>query len=194
VEPRQRIPRFVVIALLGSGAVVGGAAVEYWRSSRLSAPAAAQTDRHTANEADVERLKTLVPSQSHSMADVGYHWANLWFAGEQKNWPLAEFYFNESRQHIQWTIRIRPIRKDPEGRDVDLKAIFDAVDTSTLAAVKLAIAQKDRVKFVNAYKEALEGCYSCHKASGKPFLRPIVPRAPGQAIIDFAPDTAVGPS
>jgi transketolase len=33
----------------------------------------------------VERLKTLVPSQSHGMADVGYHWTNLWFAGEQKN-------------------------------------------------------------------------------------------------------------
>ena len=189
MEPRQRIPRLVVVALLGAGAVVGGAAVEYWRSSRLSTPAAAQTDTHAASDADVERLKTLVPSQSHSMADVGYHWANLWFAAEQHNWPLAEFYFNESRQHIQWTIRIRPIRKDLEGRDVDLKTIFDAVDTSTLAAVKLAIAEKDRVKFVSAYKVALDGCYSCHKASGKPFLRPIVPRAPGQAILDFAPDS-----
>jgi hypothetical protein len=188
VEPRQRIPRLVVVALLGAGAVVGGAAVEYWRSSRLSTPAAAQTDTHAAIDADVERLKTLVPSQSHSMADVGYHWANLWFAAEQNNWPLAEFYFNESRQHIQWTIRIRPIRKDLEGRDVDLKAIFDAVDTSTLAAVKQAIAEKDRVKFVSAYRVALDGCYSCHKASGKPFLRPIVPHVPGQAI-DFAPDS-----
>ena len=188
MEPRQRIPRLVVVALLASGAVVGGAAVEYWRSSRLSTPAAAQTEKHAASDADVERLKTLVPSQSHSMADVGYHWANLWFAAEQNNWPLAEFYFNESRQHIQWTIRIRPIRKDLDGRDVDLKAIFDAVDTSTLAAVKAAIAEKDRVKFVGAYKVALDGCYSCHKASGKPFLRPIVPHVPGQAI-DFAPDS-----
>jgi hypothetical protein len=187
IEPQQRIPRLVVFALLGAGAIVGGTAVEYWRSSRFSTAAGAQTDKHTASDADVERLKTLVPSQSHSMADVGYHWTNLWFAADQKNWPLAEFYFNESRQHIQWTIRIRPIRKDPDGRDVDLKAIFDAVDTSTLAAVKAAIAEKDSVKFVSAYKEALEGCYSCHKASGKPFLRPIVPRAPGQAILDFAP-------
>ena len=89
MEPRQRIPRLVVVALLGAGAVVGGAAVEYWRSSRLSTPAAAQTDTHAASVADVERLKTLVPSQSHSMADVGYHWANLWFAAEQHNWPLA---------------------------------------------------------------------------------------------------------
>ena len=99
-----------------------------------------------------------MPSQSHAMADVAYHWTNLWFAGEHKNWPLAEFYFNETRQHILWTIRIRPIRKDDEKRDVDLKAIFDAVDATTFAAVKIAIAQKDSAKFTKAYKESLEGC------------------------------------
>src|SRR5712671_6181078 len=90
----------------------------------------------TLSSADVARLKATVPSQSHTMADVGFHWTNLWFAGEQKNWPLAQFYFDEARQHIQWTIQIRPIRKDLEGRDVDLQAIFQAVDASTFAAVK----------------------------------------------------------
>ena len=44
------------------------------------------TETGATGGADVERLKTLVPSQSHSMADVGFHWTNLWFAGEQKNW------------------------------------------------------------------------------------------------------------
>ncbi len=180
------------MGLVVAGAVVGGVAVEYWRSTRLSTSTSAQTD--TASAAEIERLKTLVPSQSHSMADVGYHWTNLWFAGEQKNWPLAEFYFNETRAHIQWTVAIRPIRKDLDGRDVDLKAIFNAVDASTLAAVKFAIAQKDSEKFKTAYTQSLEGCYSCHKASAKPFLRPIVPRQPGQTIIDFAPDPAIGPS
>ena len=144
----------------------------------------------TSGPADIERLKTLVPSQSHSMADVGFHWTNLWFAGRQKNWPLAQFYFDETRQHIQWTILIRPIRKDPEGRDVDLQAIFQAVDSSTFAAVKIAIERKDSAQFETAYKGALDGCYSCHKSSGKPFLRPIVPTAPAQTIIDFSPDTA----
>jgi hypothetical protein len=144
----------------------------------------------TSGPADVERLKTLVPSQSHSMADVGFHWTNLWFAGQQKNWPLAQFYFDEARQHIQWTILIRPIRKDLEGRDVDLQAIFQAVDSSTFAAVKIAIERKDSAQFETAYKGALDGCYSCHKSSSKPFLRPIVPTAPAQTIIDFNPDTA----
>jgi hypothetical protein len=143
--------------------------------------------------ADIERLKTVVPSQSHSMADVGFHWTNLWFAGQQKNWPLAQFYFDEARQHIQWTIRIRPIRKDPEGRDVDLPAIFQAVDSTTFAAVKIAIQRQDRAQFESAYRQALDGCYSCHKSSGKPYLRPIVPTAPAQTIIDFSPDALSAP-
>jgi cytochrome c553 len=129
----------------------------------------------------------LVPTQSHAMTDVGYHWTNLWFAAEQKNWPLAEFYFTEARQHIQWSILIRPVRKDPEGRDVDLTAIFNALDVSAFATMKLAIAKKDSAQFVDAYKQGLEGCYACHKASGKSFLRPTIPRAPAQSIIDFAP-------
>ena len=183
---QQPIARWMIVALVAGGAVLGGAAVELWRSGRAGAPATAQSDAAPAN-ADVDRLKKLVPSQSHAMADVAYHWTNLWFAAEQKNWPLAEFYFNEARSHMQWTILIRPIRKDDQNRDVDLQAIFDALDASSFAGVKMAIAQKDSQKFPAAYKLALDGCYTCHKTSGKPFLRPIVPTAPAQGIIDFAP-------
>ena len=182
---QQPIARWMIVALVTGGAVLGGAAVELWRSSRASAPVTAQSTAPAT--ADLERLKTLVPSQSHAMADVAYHWTNLWFAAEQKNWPLAEFYFNEARSHMQWTILIRPIRKDDQNRDVDLQAIFDALDASSFAGVKMAIVQKDSQKFPAAYKLALDGCYTCHKTSGKPFLRPIVPSAPAQGIIDFAP-------
>jgi hypothetical protein len=191
LETQNGISRVTVVALVVAGAIVGGGAVEYWRSQQASTATAGQA-AGGVDATEIERLKTLVPSQSHSMSDVGYHWTNLWFAGQQKNWPLAEFYFNETRQHILWTIRIRPIRKDDEKRDVDLKAIFDAVDATTFAAVKIAIAQKDSGKFTKAYTESLEGCYACHKASSKPYLHPVVPKAPAQEIIDFTPDPAVG--
>jgi hypothetical protein len=140
--------------------------------------------------AEIERLKKLVPSQSHTMQDVGFHWTNLWFAGQAGNWPLARFYFDEAHQHILWTIAIRPIRKDPDGRDVDLPSIFQAVDSSLFAAVKIAIEQKNGPQFAAAYKSALDGCYSCHKSSGKPYLHPILPTAPAQTIIDFNPEPA----
>jgi hypothetical protein len=174
----------MMAGLVAGGAVLGGAAVELWRRDRLPASTTAQTGTPPA---DLERLRMLVPSQSHAMIDVGYHWTNLWFAAEQQNWRLAEFYFNEARSHMQWTILIRPIRKDDQNRDVDLQAIFDALDVSSFAGVKMAIAQRDTAKFASAYKLALDGCYTCHKASAMPFLRPAMPTAPGQGIIDFAP-------
>jgi hypothetical protein len=36
-------------------------------------------------KADLEQLKGRLPSQSHAMMDVDYHFTNLWFAGQSKN-------------------------------------------------------------------------------------------------------------
>jgi cytochrome c553 len=140
--------------------------------------------------AEVARLKAVVPSQSHTMMDVQFHWTNLWFAAQKENWPLAQFYFDESHQHISWMIRIRPVRKGPDGKDVDLQAIFDGIDNSSMAAVKQAIAQKDGVQFAAAYRTMLESCYACHKASGKPYLRPMIPTTPDQSMINFDPNAS----
>ncbi|HUK34901.1 MAG TPA: hypothetical protein VLV86_13350, partial [Vicinamibacterales bacterium] len=104
---------------------------------------------------------------------------------EKKNWPLATFYFDESRQHILWTIRLRPVRKGPDGNDVNLVPIFESIDTSALKAVADAIQAQNSAAFSAAYRTMLEACYSCHKASGKPYLRPMVPTVPSQSIINF---------
>lgn len=140
--------------------------------------------------AEVERLKGLVPDQAHAMEDVGYHFANLWFAAEQKNWPLADFYLAETRSHLRWAVRIRPVRQTKAG-EVDLKGILDAVDNSEgvmLSAIKKAIEKKDNVAFTNAYRQTIEGCYACHKASEKPFIRPQVPKALAEHIINLDPE------
>jgi hypothetical protein len=177
------------------GALIGGGVVAY--SQRGDVPAAAGSTATGAAEgggarsdldalrADVARLKANAPSQSHTMSDVGYHWTNLWFAGEKKNWPLAQFYFQESRQHILWTIQLRPVRKGPDGSDVNLVPIFESIDTSAFKSVADAIQAKDSAAFSAAYRETLQACYGCHKASGLPYLRPEVPTQPSQSIINF---------
>jgi hypothetical protein len=139
-------------------------------------------------QADIAHLKEVVPSQSHAMTDVAYQFSCLWFAGKESNWPLASFFLNEARQHIRWTIRIRPIRKDLQGYPVDLKGIYDSIDDSVMGKLQQAIDKKDGAQFVAAYKDTLVQCYSCHKASGKPYLRPMVPTVPPQTIINFDPN------
>ena len=180
------------------GALIGGLAV--WKLPALGQTAgkdpadpakadAAKIDLTALNN-DVARLKSIVPSNSHIMEDVSFHYSNLWFAGQKKNWPLAMFYFNETRNHIRWLIQKSPTAKTPEGEIVNLQGIFDGIDTSSLAWLKKSIEDKNSEDFNAKYKLMLEACYSCHKSAGRPYLRPMIPSVPPQAIINYNPDAS----
>ena len=123
------------------------------------------------------------------MMDVQWHWTNLWWAGKRRNWPLAQYYFNEARGHIQQLVRKNPtIRNQVDRTDVELQGIFDGIDTSSLAMVKDAIEKKDGVVFEKNYRTMLESCYACHKSVGRPYIRPQIPTAQVQAMVDMDPD------
>jgi hypothetical protein len=172
------------------GLFIGGAsACQGPKPAPPAAPAVSAMEKDIAAlKADVQTLKDKAPSASVAMADVSFHWSNLWFAGQSKNWPLANYYYGEARNHVQWLIRINPTPKGPDGKPVDLKGIFDAIDTSTFAAVKAAIDKSDSAQFPVVYKAALESCYSCHKSVGRPYLRPQIPKAAPQTIVNLDPN------
>jgi hypothetical protein len=170
------------------GAIIGGMAVEYWLTRTVPTPSAQTTaPPGTDLAADVAHLKSVLLTQSQAMTDVGYHWSNLWFAADKKNWPLARYFFDEARQSIRWTILIRPVRQRADGGTVDIRGIFSAIDMSALATVQLAIEDQDSTAFVAAYKQGLDACYTCHVAIEKPYLRPLVPTSPPSTLIDFNP-------
>lgn len=152
-------------------------------------PAAAPREEPTREEliARVEALEGLVPDQAHIMADVGDHFTNLWFAGRAENWPLADFYLGETKSHLRWAVRRIPIRKDNQGREINLGNILEAFENSQLTELKKAIDGKDRASFERVYRTSLETCYSCHKAADKPYLRPRIPAEPETRIINFDP-------
>jgi hypothetical protein len=186
-----RLPLLLATALV----VVAGLTLLQSQTAAQSTPTAAPkpldlTGEVAALRAEVERLKGLVPDQAHAMEDVGYHFANLWFAAGQQNWPLADFYLAETRSHLRWAVRIRPVRQTKTG-DVDLNGLLDAVDNTAgvmLSAIKTAIEEKNTSAFTNAYRQTIEGCYACHKASEKPFIRPQVPTSLAEHIINLDPE------
>jgi cytochrome c553 len=178
--------RFASAMLTGLVAMLSVANAPEAQSATEAAAPQAVADEIAALKAENERLKSLVPSQSHAMMDVAYHFTNLWFAGEQRNWPLAQFYLNESRSHIRWAIRIAPVRRAAAG-EVKLEEIFTAFDNTLLAEIQKQIAAKDRKAFAVAYQAALGGCNGCHAASDKPFLHVRIPDQQEVRIIDFKP-------
>ncbi len=138
-----------------------------------------------AAAADVQHLTDISPTQSHTMFDVGYFWANMWFAVKARNWPLATYFFNEARQAVRWTVLIRPTRQLPGGGTVDMKGQFDAIDPSAFAFVQIALEDKDSQAFEDAYTQALAACQTCHAAAGLPYIRPTIPTAPPTTILNY---------
>jgi hypothetical protein len=176
--------------MLVCGVLLGAVLVLTWQhmpATHAQARATAPPDLPTL-AADVAQLKALVPSNSHIMMDVQFHWTNLWFAAQKKNWPLAQYQFNETRGHIQWLMRKSPVIRGQDGMDVDVKSIFDAIDTSSLADVKAAIEKKDSARFATTYKLMLESCYSCHKSVGRPYIRPMIPTSQVQSMMNMDPN------
>lgn len=181
-----------LLLLLG---YAGGMMLPEWGDSGvLTALAARQPDTDpnadlspSGLEEDVETLKQKAPDQAHAMVSVAYHFNNLWFAAEAENWPLAQFYWNEVRSHLRWAVRIIPVRKDNSGQEVKLENILEGFENAPLKQLQQAIEAQDREAFGKAYRFALEGCYACHKASDKPYLRPRIPETPDEATINFDP-------
>jgi len=185
--------KHAILVAAALGALLLGVAVRPLLSpadhAQAAAPAAKEVDLKTQVaelRAEVKRLDGIAPDQAAVMSHVGYHWSNLWFAVEQENWPLADFYLGEVRSNLKWAVRVKPVRVVNKEK-VDLKAIAESLDNGQLAPMKEAIARKDRKKCVTLYDDALTVCYSCHKASDKPYLRPQRPAAPEARVINFDP-------
>jgi glucose/arabinose dehydrogenase len=143
--------------------------------------------RARQNATDSQAVDPRLPDQAHAMADVGYHFANLWFAAQNKNWDLARYDLDTTQSHLKWAVQIRPFRATKSGAQVDLNAILDAVNNTMLKALGNAIESKDPAGFETAYRQTIAGCYACHTACEKPFLRVRIPELPGATIIEFAP-------
>jgi hypothetical protein len=171
----------VTKAFVLAGVIVGCGAI-----LRSQAQTPASGDDLAALRAEVEHLKSIAPSQGVAMTEVAYNFNNLWFAAHADNWPLAQFYFGDTRGRLRWALRIVPVRKTSAG-EVELQPFLDALEKQQLTKLGEAITAKNLPQFEAAYKAALEGCHACHTASEKPYLDVQVPTAPAEPMMHFAP-------
>ena len=138
-------------------------------------------------QAEIQDLRGRMPSQSHTMADVDYQFSNLWFAGKDENWDLASFYLNETRSHLEWAVRVVPVRPLSNGQKLELAPILKTVEEKGIADLRTAIDHKDSGAFETAYRSMTEQCYACHEAAEKPYLHPHIPDGPSTQMINMDP-------
>jgi hypothetical protein len=151
------------------------------------ADATAQAAAIAKLENQVKDLTTLIPSQGHAMVDVAYHFGNLWFAARAGNWPLAQFYLNETKAKLRWAVRIRPVRPVSGGGELKLADLLDALEKSTLKELQDSVTAKDRKKFESNYATTLASCQGCHVASEKGFIRLRIPDRAPEPLVEMKP-------
>ena len=81
----------------------------------------------------------------------------FWFAIEQQNWTLADFYLSETRANLQWAMRAKPQRKTASGV-IDVGAIAQGLDNTQLTQLKAAIAANNKHLCITKYDKAMQGC------------------------------------
>ncbi len=88
--------------------------------------------------------------------------AKLWFAGQERNWQLAQYEVDELQEGFDDVVRFHPSHKESP---LPLSLLVPKIMTQPMGDLRSAIKANDEQAFVAAYDELTAGCNSCHQAA-----------------------------
>lgn len=115
------------------------------------------------------------------MSSIQSHHSKLWFAGQNKNWKLADFEIHEIMEAIEAIQKYETERKESKS----IGMINPALDS-----VNIAIQQKDIVLFKRSYSLLTSTCNNCHRANDFEFNIVKIPETQSFSNQDFKVDKA----
>jgi hypothetical protein len=119
---------------------------------------------------------TYKPGFGDFMGSVQVHHNKLWFAGQNKNWKLADFEVHEIMEAVNDIQKYQTERK--ESKMVGM--INPALDS-----VNAAIQQKNAALFKSSYILLTNTCNNCHRAANFEFNVVKIPDNPPFSNQDF---------
>jgi len=122
--------------------------------------------------------RTYKPGLGDFMSGIQLHHAKLWFAGQNENWPLADFEVHEIQESID---DIRQFCKDR----TEVKAL--GMILAPLDSVNTAIQKRNLSEFKNSFYSLTNTCNTCHKATNHGFNVVVVPNNLPVVNQDFRP-------
>ena len=120
-----------------------------------------QNDKEQKMQATIDSLQkqlneTYKPGFGEFMSGIQMHHAKLWFAGQNENWPLADFEIHEILEALEDIQKFCVDR--PESKSIGM--INPAIDS-----ISYAIQQKNLQLFKNSFILLTNTCNNCHKAT-----------------------------
>jgi hypothetical protein len=116
------------------------------------------------------------------MTELQHRHANLWFAGDAENWPLAAHHVHELEELLEKTARYHP-----EYNGVGVAALLESTTIPAVAALDSAVRAGDAAGFRSAFDGLTLRCNACHAAAERPFLAIQRPTRPPLDNLRFAP-------
>jgi len=128
------------------------------------------------NQLEINQMNTYKPGFGEMMSSVQMHHAKLWFAGQNKNWKLADFEIHEMIEGLE---NIQKFQKDrPETQ------LIEMIDPS-LDSIKQAIELQNFTYFNSSYKSLTQACNECHRATNFEFNVVKIPKLQSFGNQDF---------
>jgi len=122
--------------------------------------------------------ETYKPGLGEFMSGIQIHHAKLWFAGQNQNWPLADFEIHEIQEALDDIQKFCSDREETKS----IGMINGPVDSLTGA-----IQQKDLRLFSNRYALLTQTCNNCHLETKHEFNIVTIPSSTPVVNQDFRP-------
>jgi hypothetical protein len=100
------------------------------------------------------------PGRDHDLEPDAH--AKLWYAGEARNWELADYELDELQEGFEDVVKFHPTHKDAP---LPLSALIPKIMDAPIRDLRAAVKAKDAVAFAVAYDAVTAGCNSCHEAT-----------------------------
>jgi hypothetical protein len=88
--------------------------------------------------------------------------AKLWFAGQERNWEVAQYEVDKLQEGFDDVVRFHPAHKDSP---LPLPLLVSKIMTTPIGDLREAIKARDEEKFVAAYDALMAGCNACHQTA-----------------------------
>jgi hypothetical protein len=119
-------------------------------------------------ELTIDELALMQPGMDRLMAEVGARTHRLYFAGQARNWRLADYFYRSIVKQLRLCAASRPKYADEMQRYLDVDCV----------GVRDAIKNADPAAFETAYASMIERANELHGVFGKPWIRWVTPATP----------------
>jgi hypothetical protein len=122
--------------------------------------------------------ETYKPGFGEFMSGIQTHHAKLWFAGQNQNWPLADFEIHEIQESLEDIQKFCSDR--PETKSIGMINL-------PIDSVSKAILQKDPQSFKSSFILLTNTCNDCHQQTEHAFNVVTIPTNLPVTNQDFKP-------